>query len=171
MTISEFEFDRPTSSAQAIERATSILCSVGADPYQIALWRLSQYGKLDPANANIYEDASEVIEWRMTQPQPPDLTQTPATVALTTLTATKLGQMLAERYPDIVYPPSAQQINRALEQLDFHSRNGKAWKLTKLGQQYGRIMNVTDEQDRTRLQVRWLPTVVDRLAPLFSVSF
>ena len=82
MTISEFEFDRPTSAAQAIERATSILRSVGADPHQIAFWRLSQHSKLDPANANIYEDASEVIEWRMTQPQPPDLTQTPATVAL-----------------------------------------------------------------------------------------
>ena len=171
MTISEFEFARPTSAAQAIERATSILRSVGADPHQIALWRLSQYGKLDPNHANIYEDASEVIEWRMTQPQPPDLTQTPATVALTTLTATKLGQMLAERYPDIVYSPSAQRVNQALEQLDFHSHNDKkAWQLTKLGQQYGRLISVTDSLERTRLQVRWLPTILEQLAPLFSVS-
>ena len=168
MTISEFEFDRPTSAAQAIERATSILRSVGADPHQIGIWRLSQYGKLDPANANIYEDASEVIEWRMTQPQPPDLTQTPATVALNTLTATQVGQMLTERYPDIIHPPSAQRVNQALEQLDFHSHNDKkVWQLTKLGQQHGRLISVTDEQDRTRLQVRWLPTVLDRLAPLF----
>jgi len=165
MTISsEFEFDRPTSAAQAIELATSILRSVGVDPHQIAIWRLNQHSKLDTAHANIYEDASEVIEWRITQPQPP------ATVALTTLTATQVGQMLTERYPDIIYPPSAQKVNQALQQLDFHSRNGKVWELTKLGQQHGRITNVTDEQDRTRLQVRWLPTVLDRLAPLFSVS-
>ncbi|WP_373546547.1 hypothetical protein [Chamaesiphon sp.] len=169
MTISsEFEFDRPTSAAQAIELATSILRSVGVDLHQIAFWRLSQHSKLDPANANIYEDALEVIEWRMTQPQPPDLTQTPATVALTTLTATQVGQMLTERYPDIIHPPSAQRVNQALEQLDFHSHNDKkVWQLTKLGQQHGRLISVTDEQDRTRLQVRWLPTVLDRLAPLF----
>ena len=171
MTISEFEFDRPTSAAQAIERATSILRSVGADPHQIAFWRLSQHSKLDPANANIYEDALEVIEWRMTQPQPPDLTQIPATVALTTLTATQIGQMLTERYPDIVYPPSAQKVNQALQQLDFHSHNEKkGWQLTKLGQQYGRLISVTDDRERTRLQVRWLPTVLEPLAPLFSVS-
>ena len=79
--------------------------------------------------------------------------------------------MLAERYPDILHPPSAQKINQALEQLDFHSHNDKkAWELTKLGQQYGRIINVTDEQERTRLQVRWLPTVLEQIAPLFSVS-
>jgi len=79
--------------------------------------------------------------------------------------------MLAQRYPEILQPPSAQQINQALEKLEFHSRNDKKiWQLTKLGHQYGRILNVTDEQDKTRLQVRWLPTVIDRLAPLFSVS-
>ena len=171
MNISEFEFDRPTSAAQAIERATSILRLVGIDATQIALWLLSQYSKFDPAHANIYEDASEVIEWRITQPQPPDLTQTPATVALTTLTATQVGQMLTERYPDIIHPPSAQKVNQALQQLDFHSHNEKkGWQLTKLGQQYGRLISVTDSLDRTRLQVRWLPTVLEQLAPLFSVS-
>jgi hypothetical protein len=107
----------------------------------------------------------------MTQSQPSDLTQTPATVAPTTLTATGVGQMLAERFPDIVHPPSAQQVNQALQRLDFHHREDKkGWQLTKLGQQYGRLISVTDEQERTRLQVRWLPTVIDRLAPLFSVS-
>lgn len=171
MNISEFEFDRPTSAAQAIERATSILHLVGIDATQIALWLLNQYSKFDPAHANIYEDASEVIEWRITQPQPLDLTQTPATVALTTLTATQVGEVLAERYPDIVYPPSAQRVNQALEQLDFHSHNDKkVWQLTKLGQQYGRLISVTDSLERTRLQVRWLPTVLEQLAPLFSVS-
>lgn len=164
------KFDQPTDAAQAIERATSILRSVGVDPHQIAIWLLNQHSKFDTAHANIYEDAAEIIEWRITQSQPSDLTQTPATVALTTLTATQIGQMLAER-PDILYPPSAQKINQALERLDFYSRNEKqGWELTKLGQQYGRILNVTDEQDRTRSQVRWLPTVIDRLAPLFSVS-
>jgi hypothetical protein len=170
MTISEF--DRPTDAAQAIERATSILRSVGVDPHQIAIWLLNQHSKFDVRHANIYEDAAEIIEWRITQSQPSDLTQTPATVGLTTLTATQVGQMLTERYPDIIHPPSAQKINQALEQLDFHSHNDKkAWELTELGQQYGRIINVTDEQDRMRLQVRWLPTVLDRLAPLFSVSY
>ena len=169
MTISsEFEFDRPTSAAQAIERAASILRSVGVDPHQIGMWLLRQHGKFDATHFNVYEDASELIEWRITQPQPPDLTQTPATVALTTLTATEIGQMLAERYADIVHPPSAQQVNQALQRLDFHHREDKkGWQLTKLGQQYGRIINVTDDRDRTRLQVRWLPTVLEQLAPLF----
>ena len=78
-TISEFEFDRPTSAAQAIERAASILRSVGVDPHQIGIWLLRQ--------------------------------------------------------------------------------------------QYGRLISVTDSLDRTRLQVRWLPTVLEQLNPLFSVSF
>jgi hypothetical protein len=43
--------------------------------------------------------------------------------------------------------------------------------LTELGQQYGQLIRVTDELERTRLQVRWLPTVIDRLLPLFNVSF
>ena len=170
MNISEFEFDRPTSAAQAIERATSILHLVGIDATQIALWLLNQYSKFDPAHANIYEDASEVIEWRITQPQPSDLTQTLATVALTTLTATQVGQMLAERYPEILHPPSAQKINQGLQQLNFYSHKDKKWELTKLGQQYGRLISVTDSLDRTRLQVRWLPTVLEQLAPLFIVS-
>jgi len=171
MTISKFEFDQPTATVQAIERATSILRSVGVDPHQIAIWLLNQHSKFDTNHANIYEDAAEIIEWRITQSHLSDLTQTPATVGLTTLTATQVGQMLAERYPDILHPPSAQKINQALEQLDFHSHNDKkAWELTKLGQQYGRIINVTDEQERTRLQVRWLPTVLEQIAPLFSVS-
>ena len=166
-TISEFEFDRPISAAQAIERAAAILNLVGIDRCQTGIWLLRQYGKFDLAHANVYEDACELVEWRITQPQPPDLTQTPDTVALTTLTATQVGERLREQYSDIVYPPSAQRVNQALQQLDFLSRNGKAWELTKLGQQHGRILKVIDEQDRTRLQVRWLPTVLDRLAPLF----
>jgi hypothetical protein len=170
MTISEFEFDRPTSAAQAIERAASILRSVGVDPHQIGIWLLRQHGKFDATHFNVYEDACELVEWLTTQPQPQQTTNLPLSASATTLTATQVGQMLAERYADIVHPPSAQQINQALERLDFHSRNDKkVWQLTKLGQQYGRILNVTDEQDRTRLQVRWLPTVLDRLAPLFSV--
>ena len=170
-TISEFEFDQPTATVQAIERATSILQSIGVDPTQIAIWLLRQYGKFDLVHANVYEDAIELVEWRITQPQPPNLTQTPDTVALTTLTATGVGQMLAERYADIVHPPSAQQVNQALQRLDFHHREDKkGWQLTKLGQQYGRIINVTDDRDRTRLQVRWLPTVLEQLAPLFIVS-
>ena len=171
MTISEFEFDRPTAAAQAIERAASILRSLGVDPHQIGIWLLRQHGKFDATHLNVYEDAAELVEWRMTQTPPSDLTQTPATVGLTTLTATQVGQMLTERYPAVIHPPSAQQVNQALQRLDFHHREDKkGWQLTKLGQQYGRIINVTDEQDRTRLQVRWLPTVLDRLAPLFSVS-
>jgi hypothetical protein len=172
MNIPEFEFDRPTSAAQAIERAASILRSIGVDPHQIGIWLLRQHGKFDATHFNVYEDACEIIEWRMTQSQPSDLTQTPATVAPTTLTATGVGQMLAERFPDIVHPPSAQQVNQALQRLDFHHREDKkGWQLTKLGQQYGQVIRVTDDLERTRLQVRWLPTVIDRLAPLFSVSF
>lgn len=168
MNISEFEFDRPTSAAQAIERAASILRSIGVDPHQIGIWLLRQHGKFDATHFNIYEDACEIIEWRMTQSQPSDLTQTPATVAPTTLTATGVGQMLAERFPDIVHQ-SPQQINQLLKQLNFQVRDSKKiWHLTKLGQQYGQVIRVTDEQERTRLQVRWLPTVIDQLLPLFD---
>jgi hypothetical protein len=81
-----------------------------------------------------------------------------------TLTATQIGKMLVARSTSLVHPPSAQQVNQALEQLNFHSRDSKkVWQLTKLGQEYGRIVNVTDEQDKARLQVRWLPTVLDYL--------
>ena len=168
MNIAEFECDQPTASVQAIERATSILQSVGVDSPQIAIWLLRQYAKFDPVHANVYEDAIELIEWRISQSQPSNLTQTPTPVVLTTLTATGVGQMLAERYADIVHPPTPQQVNQALQRLDFHHREDKkGWQLTKLGQQYGRIINVTDDRDRTRLQVRWLPTVLEQLAPLF----
>jgi hypothetical protein len=70
--------------------------------------------------------------------------------------------MLAARSTDHLHPPSAQQVNNVLEQLNFHSRDSKKiWQLTKLGQEYGRIVNVTDDRDKARLQVRWLPTVID----------
>ena len=79
--------------------------------------------------------------------------------------------MLAARATDLAHSPSAQQINQVLKQLNFQTRDSKKiWHLTELGQQYGRIISVTDDRERTRLQVRWLPTVLDRLAPLFSVS-
>ena len=173
MNISEVEFQPSDSAAEAIERSASILRSVGVDPTQIAIWLLRQHSKFDAVYSNVYEDACELVEWLTTQPQPQQkqTTDRPVAASTTTLTATQVGQMLAERYPDILHPPSAQRINQALEKLDFHSRTEKkGWELTKLGQQYGRILNVIDEQDRTRLQVRWLPTVIDRLAPLFSVD-
>jgi hypothetical protein len=168
-TISEFEFDRPTSAAQAVERAASILRSVGVDPHQIGIWLLRQHGKFDATHFNVYEDACELVEWLTTQPKrPQEFVETALLATVDMLTATQIGKMLAQQSTDITHPPSAQQINQALEQLNFHSRDDKkVWQLTKLGQQYGRLISLTDEQDRTRLQVRWLPTVLDRLAPLF----
>ena len=172
MNIPEFEFDQPTATVQAIERATSILQSVGVDSPQIAIWLLRQYAKFDPVHANVYEDAIELVEWLITQPKrPPEFVETALLPTVDMLTATQIGKMLAQQVTDITYSPSAQQINQALEQLNFHSRDGKKiWQLTKLGRQYGRLISVTDDRERTRLQVRWLPTVLDRLAPLFSVS-
>lgn len=172
MNISEFEFDQPTATVQAIERATSILQSVGVDPSQIAMWLLRQHSKFDPVHANVYEDAVELVEWLTTQPKrPQEFVETALLPTVEMLTATQIGKMLAQQATDITHPPSAQQINQALEQLNFHSRDGKKiWQLTKLGRQYGRLISVTDEQERTRLQVRWLPTVLEQLAPLFSVS-
>ena len=172
MNISEVKFQPSNSVAEAIERSASILHLVGVDKTQIAIWLLRQHSKFDEVYANIYQDACELVEWATMQTPPPQLLERSLpVVSATTLTATQVGQMLVERCPDILHPPSAQRINQALEKLEFHSREGKkVWQLTKLGQQYGRILNVTDEQDRTRLQVRWLPTVIERLAPLFSVS-
>ena len=172
MNISEVKFQPSDSVAEAIDRAASILHSVGVDPTQMALWLLRQHSKFDEVYAGIYEDACELVEWATAQTPPQqELERSAPVVSTTTLTATQIGQMLAQRYPDITHPPSAQRINQALQKLEFHHREDKkVWQLTKLGQQYGRILNVTDEQDRTRLQVRWLPTVLDRLAPLFGVS-
>ena len=172
MNISEVKFQPSNSVAEAIDRAASILHSVGVDPTQMALWLLRQHSKFDEVYAGIYEDACELVEWATAQTPPQqELERSAPVVSTTTLTATQIGQMLADRYPDILHPPSAQRINQALEKLEFHSREDKkVWQLTELGQQYGRILNVTDSLDRTRLQVRWLPTVIDRLAPLFSVS-
>ncbi len=145
----------------ANDRATSILRSVGVDPHQLAIWLLSQHSKFDVAHANIYEDACELVKGLTTQIKPPESS---LTASVGTLTATQIGKMLAARSTDIVHPPSAQQVNQVLEQLNFHSRDSKKiWQLTKLGQEYGRIVNVTDEQDKARLQVRWLPTVLDYL--------
>lgn len=172
MNISDFESARPTSAAEAIERATSIIQSVGADETQIAIWLLRQHRKFDVVHASVYDDACELVEYLITQPkqlQKSSTTPLPATPA--TLTATQIGQMLAARATDLAYSPSAQQINQALKQLNLQTRDSKKiWHLTELGQQYGRIISVTDDRERTRLQVRWLPTVLDRLAPLFSVS-
>jgi hypothetical protein len=172
MNISEFEFDQPTATVQAIERATSILQSVGVDSTQIAIWLLRQHSKFDLVHANVYEDACELVEWLTTQPKrPQEFVETALLPTVDMLTATQIGKMLAQQSTDITHPPSAQQINQALERLDFHRRNEKkGWQLTKLGQQYGRLISVTDSLERTRLQVRWLPTVLEQLAPLFSVS-
>jgi hypothetical protein len=172
MNISEVKFQPSSSVAEAIDRSASILHSVGVDPTQIAIWLLRQHSKFDEVYAGIYEDACELVEWATAQTQPQQaLERSSPVVSTMTLTATQIGQMLVERYPDIIHPPSAQRINQALEKLEFHSRDDKkVWQLTKLGQQYGRILNVTDEQDRMRLQVRWLPTVLDRLAPVFNLN-
>ena len=172
MNISEVKFQPSNSVAEAIERSASILHLVGVDKTQIAIWLLRQHSKFDEVYANIYQDACELVEWATMQTPPPQLLERSLpVVSATTLTATQVGQMLVERCPDIIHPPSAQKVNQALQQLDFHSHNDKkGWELTKLGQQYGRLINVTDSLDRTRLQVRWLPIVLDRLAPLFSVS-
>jgi hypothetical protein len=167
MNISEFEFQPSNSAAEAIERSTSILRAVGVDPHQIAIWLLRQHSKFDAVHSNVYEDACELVEWLITQPQRPPEVSAVSSMAIM-LTATQLGQMLAEQCPDLTHPPSAQQINQALEKLNFQNRDAKKiWRLTKLGQQYGRLLNVVDEQERTRLQVRWLPTVLEQLAPLF----
>ena len=171
MNIPELEFQHLDSQIQAIDRATSILRAVGLDSHQLAVWLLRQHSKSDPAHANIYEDACELVERLTTHSQSEPIAELPLTASTITLTATQIGQMLAERSADIIQPPSAQQVNQALKQLNFQTRNSKKiWQLTKLGHQYGQIIGVTDEQERTRLQVRWLPTVIDRLLPLFNVS-
>ena len=95
MNIPEFEFDRPTSAAQAIERAASILRSVGVDPHQIGIWLLRQHGKFDATHFNVYEDACELVEWLTTQPKLQQTTNLPLATSTTTLTATQVGQMLA----------------------------------------------------------------------------
>ena len=170
MNISEVKFQPSNSVAEAIERSASILHSVGVHPVQIAIWLLRQHSKFDAAYSNIYEDACELVEWLTTQSPVQPTADRSLETSITTLTATQVGQMLVERYPAVIHPPSAQRINQALEQLKFHHREGtKIWQLTELGQQYGRIISVTDERDRTRLQVRWLPTVIDQLASLFGV--
>jgi hypothetical protein len=170
MNISELELQHSDSPIQAIERATSILRSVGIDSHQLAIWLLRQHSKFDAVHANIYEDACELVERLTNQSKLQDPAPVQAKVTLATLTATQLGQMLAAQSTGITQPPSAQQINQALEQLNFHIRVKKIWQITELGKQYGRLVNVTDEQEKTRLQVRWLPIVLDRLAPLFTVS-
>jgi hypothetical protein len=174
MNIPELEFQHSDSDSpiQAIERATSILRSVGVAPHQIAIWLLRQHSKFDTAHANIYEDAGELVKGLTTQSQPPQTSELPLAASATTFTATQVGQMLVERFKDTVQPLSAQQINQALKQLNFQTCDSKkGWQLTESGQQYGQLIRVTDDLERTRLQVRWLPTVIDRLLPLFNVSF
>jgi hypothetical protein len=104
MNISEVKFQPSNSVAEAIERSASILHSVGVDPTQIAIWLLNQHSKFDEVYANIYEDACELIEWKKSQTQPPQVSERSSpVVSATTLTATQIGQMLAERYPDITH--------------------------------------------------------------------
>jgi hypothetical protein len=163
------EFQQSDSPIQAIELATSILRSARLDPDQIAVWLLSQYSKIDPVHANIYEDAGELVKGLTTQSQSPQTSELPLAASTTTLTATKIGQMLAERLSDIKQPLSAQQINQALQKLNFQICDSKKiWHLTKLGQQYGQLTRVTDEYERTRLQIRWSPSVIDQLLRLFD---
>jgi hypothetical protein len=125
MNISELEFQQSNSPAQAIDRATSILRSVGVDPHQLAIWLLSQHSKFDAAHANIYEDACELVKGLTIQTKPLESSEPSLTARVGTLTATQIGKMLAARSSNIVHPPSAQQVNQALEQLNFHSRDSK----------------------------------------------
>lgn len=171
MNIPFVEFQPSSSAVEAIDRSASILRSVGVNPTQIAIWLLRQHSKFDTSYSNVYDDACEIIEELISQPKSQQISEFPLATTTTTLTATQLGKMLAQQYSEIIYPPSAQQVNQALEQLSFHRRDSKkSWQLTKLGQQYGQMVNVTDKQERTRLQIKWFPTAIDRLAPLFGVS-
>lgn len=97
MNISELEFQQSNSPAQAIERATSILRSVGVDPHQLAIWLLGQHSKFDAAHANIYEDASELVKGLTNQSQPPESSELSLSINVGTLTATQIGKMLAAK--------------------------------------------------------------------------
>jgi hypothetical protein len=162
------EHKQPDSSIEAINRVISILLSSGVDANRVKLYALHQYLKYDPTNASIYEEAIRVFKQPTNQPQLQDLAQTTETATSATLTATQIGQILSARSTEITYPPSAQRVNQALEKIGFYTRDDRGvWHLTELGKTYGKLLKINYAQGKACLQVRWLPIVLDQLAPLF----
>lgn len=158
------ERKQPDSSIEAINRVISILMSSGVDADRVKLYALHQYLKYDPTNASIYEEAIRIFKQPTNQSQPQDI--------LPTLTATQIGQMLAAQLTEITYPPSAQRVNQALEKIEFYTRDDRGvWHLTERGKVYGKLLKINYAQGKACLQVRWMPTVLDHLAPLFKVSY
>jgi hypothetical protein len=194
LNISEFAFEQVPvrvsppelmAANEAIERASSVLRSVGVEPKQMAIWLLRQYGRFDGEHIDIYQDACRIIEERSAAvasaidlPSPASEETNEETSEETgereTFIPRELGQLLAERYSQIVHPPSSQKVNDALARLKLQVidvNNGKkSWRLTKQGQEYGRVVSVTDMKGRKRFQICWLPSVLELLLPCFEVG-
>jgi hypothetical protein len=166
------ERKQPDSSIEAINRVISILLSSGVDADRVKLYALHQYLKYDSINASIYEEAIRIFKQPTNQPQLQDLTQTTEAVVSATLTATQICKILTARSTEITYRLSGQKVNRALEKMGFHTCDYRGiWHLTELGKTYGELVQRGSRQGKTYWQVRWMPTVLDHLAPLFKVIY
>lgn len=168
--------DSPTTIAarEALDLAVPIFRELGVESERLGVWLLEQYRRIYPTYADIFVDIR-------TLEAPPPSTATAKTgakkeekVSSSTirLSPTEIGEIIAQKY-ELGYIPSPQKVNRALAALNFQILvprvKGKEWKLTKIGQQYGRVENCVDRQSKNRLQIRWVSDVAPLVAQQLGI--
>jgi hypothetical protein len=168
-----FSPSNPTITAkEALDLAIPVLRELEVSSERLGTWILSQYRRIYPAHADIFVDLRAT---HLEDTQSPTTTVTPLAtepnpkVVSTSLrlSPTELGQLIAQKYR-LGFTPSPQKINQALARLDLQIlapvRNGKEWKLTKVGNNYGRLESCVDRHNKNRIQIRWSPEVAPLVA-------
>lgn len=157
------------SAQEALALAVPILTNLGVDCEQMGTWLLAQYRRLYPAHAEIFVDIRTIDRQKPIAPIPKTQSEIADRDSTSTirLSPTELGKMIAKNY-GLGHTPSPQQVNRTFVDLSWQIsvQRGKSreWQLTKAGQQFGRLEDCVDRHGKTRVQIRWSPTVVPIVA-------
>jgi BRO family, N-terminal domain len=163
------------TAREAIDLAIPLFQDLGVERECLSIWLLGQYQRIYPAHGDIFVDirssAEPELEELGIKPEPAMETEVDAETQWRS--PTEIGQLVTTKY-ELGFVLSPQKVNRALAALDFQILitlvEKKEWKLTKLGQPYGKMANCFDPTGRKRLQIRWLPDVVPMVAQQLGLS-
>ncbi len=157
------------SSQEALALAIPILTNLGVDSERMGTWLLAQYRRLYPIHAEIFVDIRTIDRQKQIAPIPKTPSEIVGQDSTSTirLSPTELGRLMTKNY-GLGHTPSPQQVNRTFVALSWQIlvQRGKSreWQLTKAGQQFGRLEDCVDRHGKTRVQIRWSPTVVPIVA-------
>jgi hypothetical protein len=160
------------SQQEALAIAIPIFNNLGVDSERLGMWLLAQYRRIYPAHAEIFVDIRTTDRPKSLVSLPKTPSEDNDSTAIARLSPTQLGRLIAQNY-GLGYTPSPQQINRIFTDLNWQvlvqRGKGREWQLTKAGQQFGRLEDCLDRQSKTRLQIRWSPTVAPIVAQKLGI--